>query len=153
PFTHRIQVFRPLPLTPSTANSLQAVTQSSPLFRSTCPNQRSLPRLTTSDTLSICKRCNNSSILTLSFNDTPHIHLNIILSALSSLCISSTLIAHVSLPYINTDCTQALYTFPFNLSETLLAVRIEESSLNLHQAHLTLALDASTIYYILYIYN
>src|SRR5260221_6924382 len=58
-------------------------TQSSLFLRSTCPNHLNLPRRTTSNTHSIPNRPNNSSFVFLSFNVTPHIHLTIILSALS----------------------------------------------------------------------
>ena len=56
--------------------------------------------LNTSETLSIPSRCLNSSNDFLSFSVTPHIYLTIILSALSSLCLSSTFIGKVTLPYI-----------------------------------------------------
>src|SRR6267154_876319 len=92
--THSYHVFLPLPLplTPSTCNSLQVLTQSASLLRSTCPNQRNLPCLTTSDTHSIPSRPSNSSFVFLSFKETPHIHLIIIRSVLSSLCMSSSFI-------------------------------------------------------------
>src|SRR6476469_2289052 len=50
----------------------------------------------------------NRQLLFLAFNDTPHIHLTIIISVLSNRCMSSLFIAHVSLPYINTFCTHTL---------------------------------------------
>src|SRR5258706_264264 len=109
--THSCQVFLPplpLPLTPSTTKLLHADTRSVGSLRSTCPYHLSLPRLTTSEIPSMPKRLNNSSLLFLSRSVTPHINLTIILSVRSSLCISSTFIAHVSLPYIKTLCTQAL---------------------------------------------
>src|SRR5260221_14153216 len=76
----------------------------------------------------------------LSFNVTPHIHLTIILSALSNLRISSTLITQVSLPYYTiTLCTNALQMFPFkfNFREAPLKVKIGKSFFNLPHAHLT----------------
>src|SRR5260221_623778 len=80
-----------------------------PLFlRSTCPNLLNLPCRTTSNTHSIPNRPNNSSFVFLSFNVTPHIHLTIILSALSNLRTSSAFITQVSLPYTITLCTHAL---------------------------------------------
>src|SRR4051812_27917892 len=102
--THCFHVFMPLPtpLAPSTTSLLQPETQSSAVLRSTCPNHLNLPLLTTSDTPSNPKRFHNSSILTLSFNCTPHIHLIIQFSVLSNLRMSSTFIAHVSLPYTKT---------------------------------------------------
>src|SRR3989454_7204309 len=48
------------------------------------------------------------SIFTLLFNCTPHIHLIIQFCVLSNLFISSSFVAHVSLPYTKTDCTHAL---------------------------------------------
>src|SRR6266536_1190 len=131
--THSCHVFLPLPLpfSPSTAISLHAATQSSLFLRSTCPNHLNLPRRTTSNTHSIPNRLNNSSFVFLSFNVTPHIHLTIILSAFSNLRTSSTFIAHVSLPYTITRCTNALYIFPFSFREAPLKVRIGKSSLNL----------------------
>src|SRR5664279_4111140 len=98
--THSFQVFLPLPLPlfPFTSIFLQADTKSSVSLRSTCPNHLSLPWHTMSDTLTIPCLYRSSSLEFLSFSITPHIHLIIILSALSSLCMSSILIAHVSLP-------------------------------------------------------
>src|SRR5664279_1964005 len=51
---------------------------------------------------STSKRPYNSTLDILFFRVTPHIHLTIIFSVLSNLCISSTLIGHVSLPYTKT---------------------------------------------------
>src|SRR5664279_667540 len=98
--THSFHVFLPLPLPffPSTSILLHADTQSSVSLRSMCPNHLSLPWRTTSDTLTSPSLSRSSSLEFLSFSVTPHIHLIIILSALSSLCMSSTLIAHISLP-------------------------------------------------------
>src|SRR5208282_1517417 len=80
----------------------------------------------------------------LSFRVTPHIHLIIIFSVLSRRCKSSNFIGHVSLPYIITLWTHALYSLPLTFSDTPLEVRSGDSSLNLLQAHRTLALDASS---------
>src|ERR1700690_114637 len=90
------------------------------------------------------RRFLSSSLLHLSFSVTPHIHLIIILSALSSLRISSALIGHVSLPYTITLCTHILYNFPFNLKETPPVVSIGPNLLKLIQALLTLFLLASS---------
>src|SRR5882757_1966608 len=98
-FTHSHQVFLPLSLVPPISISLHDFTQSASSFLSKCPNHLSLPRLTTSDTLSIFNRFLRSSFGILSLNVTPHILLTIIISDLSSLRISSTLTGHVSLPY------------------------------------------------------
>src|SRR6266446_2210661 len=133
----------PLPLDPSTTTLLHFDTQSSLALRSTCPNHLNLPTVTTSVTNSIPRRCFRFSMLTLSFNFTPHIHLIIILSTLSSLLISSDLIAHVSLPYTITDCTQDLYKFPFIFKDAPLDVRMRASSLKFFHALRTLATDAS----------
>src|SRR5208282_6340284 len=90
---------QPLPFTLLTTICLHADTQSSGCLRSTCSNHLSLPRLTTTETHSMSSRLNSSALAFLSLILTPHIHLIIILSVLSSLCISSAFIAHVSLPY------------------------------------------------------
>src|SRR5208282_2314865 len=101
--THSRHVFlglpRPLPFTLSTTVCLHADTQSSGCLRFTCPNHLRLPRLTTTETHSMSSRLNSSALAFLSLNLTPHIHLITILSVLSSSCISSAFIAHVSLPY------------------------------------------------------
>ena len=76
------------------------------------PNYLSLPRLTTTSTLSTLERLSKSTLRFLSFNDTPHIHLTIIRSVLSKLCGFAFLIAQVSVPYVNTHWTQTLYIFP-----------------------------------------
>ena len=146
-FTHSYQVFLPLPahLTPATTTFLQADTQSSPLLHSTCPNHLNLARLTTSSTLCTPKRLYKSTLRFLSFSDTPHIHLTIIRSVLSRLCRFALFIAQVSVPYVNALWTQALYIFPFMRYDAPLAVRIGDNSLNFAQAHLTLALAASSI--------
>ena len=109
-------------------------TQSSPLLRSTCPNHLNLPRLTTSATLWTLKRLYKSTLRFLSFSDTPHIHLTIIRFILSRLCRFAIFIAQVSVPYVNTLWTQALYIFPFMWYDAPRAVRIGDNSLNLAQA-------------------
>src|SRR5664279_2791981 len=102
--THSFQVFLPLSLHlfPSTSIFLHVDTQSSVSLRSTCPNHINRPWRTMSDTLTISNLSRSSSLDFLSFSVTPHIHLIIILSILTSCCISSAFIAHVSLPYIIT---------------------------------------------------
>src|SRR3989442_12469919 len=94
-------------------------------------------------TLSIPNPRLRSSLFLLSFRVTPDIHLTILFSVLTSLCISTAFVGQVSLPYTSTLCTHALYIFPFNLKEAPLTVNSILRSLNLPQAHLTLALDAS----------
>src|SRR5207245_7725429 len=103
-----------------------------------------LPRLTTVSTPTIHSPLLSSSLDLLSFRDTPDIHLTMLFSVLSSLCISSTFIGQVSLPYTSTLCTHALYIFPFTLNEAPLAVNNPLKSLNFSQAHLTLALNVSS---------
>src|SRR5260221_14586455 len=109
-----------------------------------CPSDLNLRRRTTSNTHSIPNSPNNSSFFFLSFNVTPHIHLTILLYALSNLRISSTFIAQVSLPYTIALCTHAIYIFPFNFREAPLKVKMGKSSLNLPHAHLTRVLDDSS---------
>src|SRR5207248_9071971 len=108
--THSIQDFLPLPLplTPSTNSSLHLDTQSCLLLRSTWPNHLSLPCLTRSATPVMFRQSSRSWSRSLSFIVTPHIHLTIVLSVLSSCCKLLTFIAHVSLPYTITLCTHAL---------------------------------------------
>ena len=84
-----------------------ADTQSSPLLRSTCPNHLNLPHLTTSAMLWTPKSLYKSTGTSISFSDTPHIHLTIIRSVLSRLCRFAFFIAQVSVPYVNTLWTQA----------------------------------------------
>src|SRR2546426_1042876 len=122
---HCFHVFKPLPaaLAPSTTSPLQPETQSSTFLHSTCPNHLNLPLLTTSDTPSISKRFHSSSIFTLIFNCTLHIHLIIQLSVLSNLRMSSSFSADVSLQYTKTACTHALYTFSFMLKDASLVLR------------------------------
>src|SRR5207244_6615973 len=73
--THSNHVFLGLPLQPfpSTLTFRQALTHSPPTIRSTCPNQRNLPLLTTSTKHSIPKRERKYSLLFLSATFTPHI--------------------------------------------------------------------------------
>src|SRR5207245_1616652 len=108
--THSSHVFLGLPLQPflSTLTFQQALIHSSPTICSTCPNQRNLLLLTTSTTHSIPKHESKSSLLFLSDNFTPNIHLTIHLSLRSSLQASSSFKGQVSLPYTKTLCTQAL---------------------------------------------
>src|SRR3989442_13659212 len=144
-FTHSIHVFLGLPFLtpPTTTKFLHLETQSPASLRSTCPNHLSLPRLTTLSTPTIPSLLLSSSLNLLSFRVTPDIQLTILFSVLTSLCISSTFIGQVSLPYTSTLCIHALYIFPFTLHEAPLAVNNILKSLNFSQAHLTLALDAS----------
>src|SRR2546425_9269094 len=146
--THSIHVFLlllPFFFTPpTTSNFMHLDTQSSASLRSTCQNHLSLPRLTTPSTPSIPSLSLSSSLGLLSFKVTPDIHLTMVFSVLTSLCISSFFIGQVSLPYTSTLCTHALYIFPFTLNEAPLAVNNILRFLNFPQAHLTLALDASS---------
>src|SRR3989442_7072592 len=81
---------------PTTSKFLHLETQSSASLRSTCPNHLSLPRLTTSSTPSIPSPSLSSSLDLLSFRVTPDIHLTILFSVLTSLCISFTFIGQVN---------------------------------------------------------
>src|SRR3954462_3879495 len=145
-FTHFFHVFLfpPFPTPPTTSKCRHSEIQSSAPLRSTCPNHLSLPRLATPSTLSIPKPFLRSLVFLLFFSVTPDIHLTMLFSVLTSLCISSFFISQVSLPYTSTLCTHALYIFPFTLNEAPLAVNNILRSLNFPQAHLTLALDASS---------
>src|SRR5207245_9625178 len=97
--TYSSHVILGLPLQPfpSTITFRQALTQSSPTIRSTCPNQRNLPLLTTSTTHSIPKRERQYSLLFLSDKSyfTPHILLTIHISLRSSLLASSSFTGQV----------------------------------------------------------
>ena len=106
----------PLPLLPSTVISILFFTQSFPSFLNTCPIHLSLLRLITSLIFSMPILSLSSAFVFFSLSDTPHIHLTILISALSSFVSCSAFIAHVSLPYIIELRTHAPYTFPFNLN-------------------------------------
>src|SRR3989442_1537698 len=144
--THSTHVFLPLPFLapPSISKFLHLETQSSAFLRSTCPNNLRLPHLTTLSTPTIPSPHLSSSLDLLSFRVTPDIHITMLFSVLTSLCISSTFIGQVSLPYKSTLCIHALYIFPFTFNEAPLAVNNLLRSLNFLQAHFTLALDASS---------
>src|SRR6184192_1491226 len=131
-FTHCIHVFLlpPFLTPPPTSKCLHLETQSSASLRSTCPNHLSLSRLTTLSPLSIPNPRLRSSLFLLSFRVTPDIHLTILFSILTSLCISTAFVGQVSLPYTSTLCTHALYIFPFNLKEAPLLVNNILRSLN-----------------------
>src|SRR6059036_3649508 len=145
-FTHSIHVFLGLPFLtpPTTLKFLHSETQSPASLRSTCPNHLSLPSLTTLSPPTIPSPRLSSSLDLLSFIVTPDIHLTMLFSVLTSLCISSTFIGQVSLSYTSTLCTDALYIFPFTFNDAPLVVNNLLRSLNFPQAHLTLALDASS---------
>src|SRR5207247_7018955 len=123
-FTQSIHVFLGLPfLTPHTTSKfLHLETQSPSSLRFTCPNHLSLPRLTTLSTPTIPSPCLSSLLDLLSFRVTPDIHLTMLFSVLTRLCISSSFVGQVSLPYTSTLCTHALYIFPFTLNEAPLTV-------------------------------
>ena len=142
--TQLLHVFlgAPLSTTPITFILVHFFTQLFSSFRSTCPNHLNLPLCILFSTHSMPKRFKSSSLRFLSFKDTPHILLTIILSALLNLARSSAFIAQVSLPYTNTLCTQASYIFPFSFKETPLFVSTGASSLNFPQADRTLVLEA-----------
>ena len=79
-------------------------------LHSRCPNYLNLPCYTTLLTFLIPKRLYKSPLHFPPFNN-PHIHLTITCSALSRQCRFTAFIAHVSVPYINTLWTQALYIY------------------------------------------
>src|SRR5580692_10299229 len=64
----------------------------------------------------------------LSRNDTPHIHLIILISVLSNFASCSTFIGHVSLPYNIQLLTQHLYILLFTASDAPLWARIGDIS-------------------------
>ena len=97
------------------------------------------PLLSRSENPKDCTRPHFSS-----YPDTLHIHLTIMRSALSRLCRFSAFTDYVSVPYVNTLWTQALKIFSFMRCDAPRAVRMGDSSLNLTQAHRTLALAASS---------
>src|SRR5881296_1352132 len=105
--THFIHVFLfpPFLTPPTTSKRRHSETQSSAHLRSTCPNHLSLPRLTTLSTLSIPKPFLRSLVL-LSFNVTPDIHLTMLFSVLTSLCIPSLLQLYCNMQY---NCTLNKY--------------------------------------------
>src|SRR3989441_12137485 len=127
--THSIHVFLLLPFLtpPTTSKFLQLETQSSASLHSTCPNHLSLPCLTTLSTPTIPSPCLSSSLDLLYFRVTPDIHLTMLFSVLTSLCISSFFIGKVSLPYTSTLCTHALYIFPFTFNEAPLDYAMNEN--------------------------
>ena len=145
-FTHSLQVFLFLPfhLTPATSTFLQADTQSSTLLCAPDAQTTSICHVSPHPPHSIYPIDYKFTLHFLSFSDTPHIHLTIFHSVLSKLCRFSAFIAHVSVPYVNTLWTQALYILPYIWYDAPQAVRIRDNSLNLAQAHLTLALGASS---------
>ena len=87
----------PLPLLPSTVIFILFFTQSFPYFLNTCPIHLSLLHLITSLIFSMPILSLNSAFVFFSLSDTPHIHLTILISALSSFASCS---AFGSLPQI-----------------------------------------------------
>ena len=81
--TQLLHVFlgAPLSTTPITFILVHFFTQLFSSFRSTCPNHLNLPLCILFSTHSMPKRFKSSSLCFLSFKDTPHILLTIILSA------------------------------------------------------------------------
>ena len=97
--------------------SMSSSTTSS--FCSTCPNHLNLFCFMASDTDSIPILSLSSALSTLSLSDTPHIHLTILIFIRSNLPLCSTVMAHVSLPYIIALLTHVTYSFPFLPSCTM----------------------------------
>ena len=83
---------------PSTLYSIHLCTQSSSPFLITCPYHLSIPLLMKIVIGSTPNSLLNSSFVLLSFNEIPHIHLIICISALSNFNPTSTSKALVSLP-------------------------------------------------------
>ena len=96
----------------SISTFIQAETQSSTLLRSRCPNHLNSPCLAPQLNSEFSKDY-KISLHFLSFKGIPHIHLTIIGSVHFKLCRFPAFSAHVSVPYVNTLWTQALYMFPF----------------------------------------
>ena len=124
---------------------LQADTQSSPLLRSTCPNHLNLPCLTTSTTLPNPQKTVPTNPHYIPYPSVTH-HTSISPSSVPSspnfadlLSSSPRFQSHMSIHW-----TKALNIRPFMQYDAPRAVRIGDNSLNLAQAHLTLALAASS---------
>lgn len=133
-------VFLSLPLgfLPSTSRCIHFFTQFVSSLLSTWPLHLNLPLRIVTFTDSIPNLFLSSSLLTLSRNFDPHIHLSICISVLCSLCSCSAFTAQVSLPYSNVLLTHVLYTLPLTFKDRLFLVSIGPSSLNLLQAFLIL---------------
>ena len=116
----------PLPLLSSTVISILFFTQSFPSFLNTCPIHLSLLRLITSLIFSMPILSLSSAFVFFSLSDTPHIHLTILISALSSFASCSAFTAHVSLPYIIELRAHTPYVFPLNLNATCAYVIINK---------------------------
>ena len=82
--SNHVLLGRPTGLLPSTRYSIHFFTHSSSLFLITCPYHLSLPLLMTVVIGSTSTKCLNSSLVLLSFIETPHSHLIICISALSN---------------------------------------------------------------------
>ena len=106
--TQLLHVFlgAPLSTTPITFILVHFFTQLFSSFRSTCPNHLNLPLCILFSTHSMPKRFKSSSLRFLSFKDTPHILLTIILSALLNLARSSRFYS----PSLATIYQHSLYT-------------------------------------------
>ena len=123
---------------------LQADTQSSTLLCSRCPNHLNLPRLTTSAALCTPRTEDCTNPYRASYpSATPHTSISpsSVLSSLEFadlLSSSSRFQSHMSIH--SGVWTQALYNSPFMQYDAPRAVRTGDNSLNLAQAHLTLAL-------------
>ena len=121
--------FLPLPLL--TVISISFFTQSFPSFLNTCHIHLSLLCLITSLIFSMPILSLSSAFVFFSLSDTPHIHLTILISALSSFCF---------LLSIHCSCFTSIYHWtskhmpyrlsPFNLNAIFLLVKIPDNSLN-----------------------
>ena len=145
--THFHQVFLFLPLhlilTPATFTFLQADTQSFTLLRSRCPNHLNLPRLTTSATLDIPKRLYKFTLHFLHPSTTLHTSISPSFAPSSPGYADSQPSTPLFQSRMLTDSGPKLcIIFPFMWYDAPRAARIGDNSLNLAQAHLTLALAA-----------
>ena len=111
----------PRHLLPSTSSDMIFFTQSSSSFPSTCHNDLTLFCFTASDTDSTPILSLSSALGTVSLSDTPHIYLTILISVRSNLPLCSTVMAHVSLPYIIALLTHVTYSFSISLSDPSLS--------------------------------
>merc|ERR1711893_544395 len=136
---------RPRGRLPSTSHVLQALfTQSSSVFLTTCPSQRSLFLLILSEMSSRPVSFLSSSLDFPSLRFFPHILLSILLSVVLRRRSHSTVIGQVSLPYSIQLRTQESKTFPFIIREGALEVRKGASSWNFfHPLRMRVATAAS----------
>jgi len=120
-----------LDLAPSTSYSIHFFTQSLSSFYNTCPYHHNLFRCSTKIMSSKPSLPLNSLLGTLSCNFTPHIHLNILTSALWSATSFSFLTCQVLLPCNILLRTQLLYNLPLTVNDISLLASNGTNCLNL----------------------